>query len=104
MRIWPSVMLASLVGELRDLVARHPLRERLRGQLMLALYRSGRQAEALEVYQDFRRTLSEELGLEPGPGLQQLELAILNRDPGLDRSRRGRVVRRERTRVAGAAG
>jgi len=73
-----------LVGELRDLVARHPLRERLRGQLMLALYRSGRQAEALEVYQDFRRALSEELGLEPGPGLQQLELAILNRDPALD--------------------
>ena len=48
------------------------------------MYRSGRQAEALEVYQDFRRTLSEELGLEPGPGLQQLELAILNRDPALD--------------------
>ena len=57
-----------LVGELRDLVARHPLRERLRGQLMLALYRSGRQAEALEAYQEFRRTLSEELGLEPGSG------------------------------------
>ena len=73
-----------LVGELRDLVSRHPLRERLRGQLMLALYRSGRQAEALEVYQDFRRALSEELGLEPGPGLQQLELAILARDPALE--------------------
>jgi YVTN family beta-propeller protein len=73
-----------LVGELRDLVARHPLRERLRGQLMLSLYRSGRQAEGLEVFQDFRRTLSEELGLEPGPGLQRLELAILNRDPALD--------------------
>ena len=57
-----------LVGELRDLVAGHPLRERLRGQLMLALYRSGRQAEALEAYQEFRRTLSEELGLEHGPG------------------------------------
>ncbi len=66
-----------LVGELRDLVARHPLRERLRGQLMLALYRSGRQAEALEVYQDFRRTLSAELGLEPGPGLR----AARARDP-----------------------
>ena len=73
-----------LVGELRDLVERHRLRERLRGQLMLALYRAGRQAEALGVYQDFRRTLSEELGLDPGPGLQQLELAILNRDPTLD--------------------
>ena len=72
-----------LVVELRDLAVRHPLQERLRGQLMLALYRSGRQAEALEAYQDFRRTLSEELGLEPGPGLQQLELAILSRDPTL---------------------
>jgi YVTN family beta-propeller protein len=72
-----------LVAELRDLVARHPLRERLRGQMMLALYRSGRRAEGLEAYQDFRRTLSEELGLEPGPGLQQLELAILARDPTL---------------------
>jgi YVTN family beta-propeller protein len=73
-----------LVGELRDLVKRHPLRERLRGQLMLALHRSGRQAEALEVYQEFRRALSEQLGLDPGPGLQQLELAILNRDPSLE--------------------
>jgi YVTN family beta-propeller protein len=73
-----------LVGELRDLVARHPLRERLRGQLMLALYRSGRQAEALEVYQEFRRALSEQLGLDPGPSLQQLELAIHARDPSLE--------------------
>ena len=73
-----------LVGELRDLIARHPLRERLRGQLMLALYRSGRQAEALEAYREFRHNLSEELGLEPGPALQQLELAILARDPAID--------------------
>jgi YVTN family beta-propeller protein len=80
-----------LVGELRDLVARHPLRERLRGQLMLALYRSGRQAEALAVYQDFRRMLSEELGLEPGAGLQQLEVAILARDPALDLPAAGRA-------------
>jgi YVTN family beta-propeller protein len=72
-----------LVGELRTLVERHPLQERLRGQLMLALYRSGRQAEALEVYQEFRRELSEQLGLDPGPGLQQLELAILARAPSL---------------------
>jgi DNA-binding SARP family transcriptional activator len=73
-----------LVGELRDLVERNPLRERPRGQLMLALYRSGRQAEALEVYQEFRRALSEQLGLDPSPGLRQLELAILGRDPTLD--------------------
>jgi YVTN family beta-propeller protein len=75
-----------LVGELRDLVQRHPSRERLGGQLMLALYRSGRQTEALEVYQEFRRALSQQLGLDPGPGLQQLELAILNQDPTLDLS------------------
>jgi YVTN family beta-propeller protein len=71
------------LAELNELTEKHPLRERLRGQLMLALYRSGRQAEALEAYQAFRRTLSEELGLEPGPGLQRLELAILQRDPAL---------------------
>jgi YVTN family beta-propeller protein len=74
-----------LVGELAALVGQHPLRERLRGQLMLALYRCGRQAEALEVYQEFRRTLSEQLGLDPGPALQHLELAILNRDASLGR-------------------
>jgi len=73
-----------VVGELAELVERHPLRERLRGQLMLALYRSGRQAEALEVYQEFRRALSEQLGLDPGPGLQQLEFAILGRDASLE--------------------
>jgi DNA-binding SARP family transcriptional activator len=56
-----------LGGELRDLAARHQFHDRLRGQLTLALYRSGRQAEALDVYQEFRRLLSEELGLEPGP-------------------------------------
>jgi YVTN family beta-propeller protein len=75
-----------LVDELRNLVQRHPLRERLRGQLMVALHRSGRQAEALEVYQEFRRALSQQLGLDPGPGLAQLELAILGRDPTLDLS------------------
>jgi YVTN family beta-propeller protein len=72
------------IGELAAAVARNPLRERLRGQLMLALYRAGRQPEALDVYQEFRRTLSAELGLDPGPGLQQLELAVLNRDHSLD--------------------
>jgi DNA-binding SARP family transcriptional activator len=75
---------ADLVGELETLVAEHPLRERLRGQLMLALYRSGRQAEALEVYQRTRRLLVEELGIEPSPSLQRLEAAILRQDPSLE--------------------
>jgi DNA-binding SARP family transcriptional activator len=72
------------LGELEALVAAHPLRERLAGQLMLALYRSGRQAEALDVYQNARRTLVDEIGLEPTPALQRLERAILNQDSGLD--------------------
>jgi YVTN family beta-propeller protein len=75
---------ADLVGELEALVAEHPLRERLRGQLILALYRSGRQAEALHAYQETRRTLVEELGLEPGQALQRLHTAILQQDPALD--------------------
>ena len=74
----------ALVGELEALVAEHPLRERLRGQLMLALYRSARQAEALEAYQDARRTLVEELGIEPGRSLRDLEQAILRQDSSLD--------------------
>src|SRR5205809_5801447 len=74
---------AELVPELEALVARHPLRERLRGQLMLALYRSGRQADALSAYQDIRRLLSDELGLEPGPQLQQLQQNILRQAAGL---------------------
>ena len=75
---------ADVAGELEALAAMHPLRERLHGQLMIALYRSGRQAEALETYQAVRRTLVEELGLEPGPALQRLESAILRQDPSLD--------------------
>jgi YVTN family beta-propeller protein len=65
-------------------VQQNPLRERVRAQLMLTLYRSDRQAEALQVYQEFRHALSEELGLDPSPGLQQLEVALLNRDASLD--------------------
>jgi DNA-binding SARP family transcriptional activator len=75
---------AELVGELESLVAEHPLRERLRGQLMLALYRSGRQAEALEAYQSLRRSLVEELGIEPGRPLQELNGRILRQEPSLE--------------------
>jgi DNA-binding SARP family transcriptional activator len=75
---------ADLVGELERLVDEHPLRERLRGQLMLALYRAGRQAEALELYQKTRRLLVEELGIDPSPSLQRLETAILRQDPALE--------------------
>ena len=77
-----------LVAELERLVAEQPLRERLRGQLMLALYRCGRQADALAVYRAARRTLVEELGLDPCPELQELEPAILRQDPGARRSSR----------------
>jgi predicted ATPase/DNA-binding SARP family transcriptional activator len=69
-----------LVAELRQLASEHPMRERLRGQLMLALYRDGRQAEALEVYREFRSVLREELGLEPSPQLRELETGILRQD------------------------
>jgi DNA-binding SARP family transcriptional activator len=75
---------AELVGELERLVAEHPLRERLRGQLMLALYRSGRQAEALAAYKAARSALVEELGIDPGLELQKLERAMLQQDPSLD--------------------
>ena len=73
-----------LIGELEALVADHPLRERPREQLMLALYRSGRQAEALTTYRDGRHALVDELGIEPGRSLRELEQAILRQDPALD--------------------
>jgi YVTN family beta-propeller protein len=78
---------AQLVLELEALVRGHPLRERLRGQLMLALYRSGRQADALEAYRAGRSNLVNDLGLEPGPRLRELEQAILRQDETLQATR-----------------
>jgi DNA-binding SARP family transcriptional activator len=78
---------AQLVPELEGLVAEYPLREGLRAQLMLAQYRAGRQAEALEQYQEARRALVDGLGIEPGSALQELEKAILRHDPSLDLAR-----------------
>jgi DNA-binding SARP family transcriptional activator len=75
---------ADLVGEVEALITKHPLRERLRGQLMLALYRGGRQSEALTAYQEARQTLVDELGIEPGRPLRELHQAILQQDPALD--------------------
>jgi DNA-binding SARP family transcriptional activator/WD40 repeat protein/energy-coupling factor transporter ATP-binding protein EcfA2 len=73
-----------VAAEIDALVAEHPLRERIHGQRMLALYRCGRQAEALEAYRDARRTLVEEIGVEPGPELRRLHDAILRQDPSLE--------------------
>jgi DNA-binding SARP family transcriptional activator len=74
---------AEVVAELEGLAAEHPLRERLRAQLILALYRCGRQADALACYQETRRHMVNELGIEPGPTLQALERKILTQDPSL---------------------
>jgi YVTN family beta-propeller protein len=89
-----------LVPELQALVREHPLRERLRGQLMVALYRAGRQAEALDVYREGRRRLVEELGIEPGGALQELERAILAHDESIGVPRRWPVSRSVRRRPA----
>jgi YVTN family beta-propeller protein len=94
-----------LVPELVAIVREHPLRERPRAQLMLALYRSGRQTEALDAYRQARTMLAEELGLEPGPRLQELEGAILRHDPRLDAAghvARGRGARGRTVAIASA--
>ncbi len=82
---------AEVVADLERLLAASPLRERLRGQLMLALYRSGRQADALRAYRDGRDLLVEELGLEPGPALRRLQEEILLQSPTLDWQPPGRA-------------
>ena len=100
---------AELIPELQGLVGQYPSRERLRGQLMLALYRSGRQAEAVNAYADARRALSEELGIEPGAELRDLERRVLAHDPTLAPPRRARLAaagdgrRRRWLLLAGAA-
>jgi DNA-binding SARP family transcriptional activator len=85
-----------LVPEIERLVHEHPLRERLIGQLMVALYRAGRQTAALEVYGAARRMLAEDLGLEPGPQLQDLQRRILGHDPSLAPSPRNPLAGRHR--------
>jgi DNA-binding SARP family transcriptional activator len=93
---------SELVPELESLVVDHPLRERLRGQLMLALYRAGRQAEALEEYRRTRELLVDELGLEPSPPLQELERAILAQSPALEAPRATTAAEPERAILVAA--
>jgi YVTN family beta-propeller protein len=94
---------AELVPELERLVRENPTRERLRRHLMLALYRSGRQAEALESYRQAQRALDQELGLEPGPELRELERAILAHDPAIAGPGRARRLPATKERRRGGA-
>lgn len=100
---------AELVADLEQLVATEPLRERPREQLMLALYRSGRQSAALAAYRDARHHFSSELGIEPGPELRRLERAILEHDPSLAAPKPASALpsagaRRHASRVVAAVG
>lgn len=92
---------ATLIAELGGLVEAHPTRERLAAQLMLALYRSGRQAEALDVFRERRCRIVDELGIEPGPALRELETAILRQDPTLEAPARSSVTLLGRQRRRG---
>ena len=93
-----------VIGDLQELIRAQPTRERPAALLMLALYRSGRQAEALEVYRETRRFLHDELAIDPGPQLQELERAILNQAPELGRAGRLPLLRRGRGGFLAAAG
>src|SRR5215207_6105425 len=95
---------ADLVGELEAEIARHPLRERLRAALLIALYHAGRQTDALEAFQDARRTLIDELGIEPGPALRERHEAILAQDPALDPPVRRRAPAPLHPRLAAITG
>lgn len=97
-----------IIGELQELVSQHPMREQFRAQLMLALYRAGRQADALETYRRTRQALSDGFGLEPSPALQDLERRILTQDPALGPEQRDisevvSAVDRDRALLAAAA-
>jgi YVTN family beta-propeller protein len=87
----------AVVAELETLAAEHPYRERLQAQLMVALYRCGRQAEALDAYRRARRTFADELGIDPGPRLAALERAILRQDSSLDAPHRARADQLQKT-------
>ena len=91
---------AELVAELEVLVAEHPLRERFCAHLMLALYRAGRQADALAAYRAARERLVDELGIDPGAALQELERAILRQDPSLDAAAESSAAPQKRSIVA----